>query len=287
LRSTTVVIAVGRKNVPFIATAFGVSWPQFDKLEFRLQAVRYLGFDRTPFPTAYSLVMPSQHRVFLKQFFRQYHTTGALLPSGRRLASALCRYLRDDGKDDSANGGRKILEVGPGTGAVTQCMLRYLKPDDHLTLIELNDDFVRHLNDRFAVEAAFKTAADRCQLVHGRLEELKGEHVYDRIVSGLPLNNFAAVEVEQILKVFARLIKPDGVLSFFEYIAMRRVKQVLSRGSERQRLREISRLFGELTRQHEIRCDWVWLNFTPAWVHHIRFDGAGSSRGSEGSARVS
>ena len=106
--------------------------------------------------------------------------------------------------------------------------------------------------------------------MHGRLEELEGEHVYDRIVSGLPLNNFAASEVEQILKVFARLIKPDGVLSFFEYIAMRRVKQMLSRGSERRRLREISRLFGDLTKQHEIRCDWVWLNVTPAWVHHVQ-----------------
>ncbi len=218
----------------------------------------------------------SHHRVFLKQFFRQYHTTGALLPSGRRLASALCRYLCDDGKGSSPSGGRKILEVGPGTGAVTQRMLRYLKPNDHLTLIELNDDFVRHLNERFAEEAAFKLAADRCQLVHGRLEELEGEHTYDRIVSGLPLNNFAAAEVEQILNVFARLIKPDGVLSFFEYIAMRRVKQMLSRGSERRRLREISRLFGDLTKQHEIRCDWVWLNFTPAWVHHVRFNGATS-----------
>ena len=166
--------------------------------------------------------MLSNYRVFVRQFFRRYHTTGAILPSGRPLANALCRYVRD------GDAGREILEVGPGTGAVTARLVQLLRPDDRLTLVELNDDFVRHLNERFAGERDFLAAADRCQLVHSRLEDLDGEGRYDRIVSGLPLNNFASAEVRQILEVFARLAKPGGILSFFEYVAVRKAKRLIS-----------------------------------------------------------
>jgi phospholipid N-methyltransferase len=209
--------------------------------------------------------MLSDYRVFLRQFFRRYHTTGAILPSGRRLASALCRYVSE------GRGPRRILEVGPGTGAVTARLVKVLRPDDHLTLVELNDEFVRHLQGRFAAEPSFQAVSQRTELVHCRLEDLPGSGCYDRIISGLPLNNFAAADVEQILTVFGRLLKAGGVLSFFEYIAIRRVKQVVSGPAERQRLRKISRLLSDLFDRHQIRCDAVWPNVTPAWVHHVRF----------------
>src|SRR5436305_324608 len=142
----------------------------------------------------------SNYRVFVKQFFRRYHTTGAILPSGRPLANALCRYVRD-----GSSGPREILEVGPGSGAVTARLVQLLRPDDRLTMVELNDDFVRHLNERFVSEPDFRAAADRSKLLHCRLEDLEGKACYDRIISGLPLNNFAAGEVRQILETFARL----------------------------------------------------------------------------------
>ncbi|HEX4000030.1 MAG TPA: methyltransferase domain-containing protein [Pirellulales bacterium] len=209
----------------------------------------------------------SDYRVFVRQFFRRYHTTGAILPSGRRLASALCHYV---GESDGL-AGRQILEVGPGTGAVTARLVEVLRPDDDLTLVELNDEFVQHLQTRFASEPGFRAVAGRTQIIHSRLEELAGERRYDRIISGLPLNNFAAAEVEQILGVFGRLLKAGGILSFFEYIAIRRVKVVISGRAERQRLREIGRLLGDLFEHRQIRCDAVWPNVTPAWVHHVRF----------------
>ncbi len=178
-------------------------------------------------------------RVFLKQFFRQYHTTGSILPSSRALAKALCRYVDYKGEAESSNGfpagrgfagegERQILEVGPGTGAVTACLVTKLRPDDRLTLCELNDDFVRHLQHRFATEPAFSAVADRSKIEHVRLENLPGEHCYEVIISGLPLNNFEVHEVEQILGIFRRLLRPGGTLSFFEYIAVRKAKSLIT-----------------------------------------------------------
>jgi phosphatidylethanolamine/phosphatidyl-N-methylethanolamine N-methyltransferase len=212
--------------------------------------------------------MLSNYRVFVKQFFRRYHTTGAILPSGRPLANALCRYVGD--RDGIVGGPHEILEVGPGTGAVTARLVQLLRPDDRLTMVELNDDFVRHLNERFAGESDFRAAADRSKLLHCRLEDLGGNACYDRIISGLPLNNFASSEVRQILETFARLVKPGGILSFFEYVAVRKAKRLVSGRSERQRLSEIGDLLGDLAKQR-IHRDCVLLNVTPAWVHHIKW----------------
>ena len=89
------------------------------------------------------------------------------------------------------------------------------------------------------------------------------------IVSGLPLNNFEVAEVENILNTFRRLMKPGGVVSFFEYVAIRKVKACISGGSTRGRLRGIAAALDRFCAT-EIRRDCVVWNVTPAWVHHVQ-----------------
>jgi phospholipid N-methyltransferase len=209
-------------------------------------------------------------RVFLRQFFVQYHTTGSVLPSSKALANALCRYAAGNGATP-LNGPREILEVGPGTGAVTARLVTKLRPTDRLTLVELNDDFVDHLHKRFDTEKAFKAVANQTQILKCRVEELTGEHRYHALISGLPLNNFTVAEVEQILDLFQRVIRPGGTLSFFEYIAIRRVKSLVSGPTGRHRLRGIGNAIQKTLQGREIKCDWVWPNVPPAWVHHVKF----------------
>jgi phospholipid N-methyltransferase len=209
-------------------------------------------------------------RLFLRQFVRRYHTTGSVLPSSRSLAKALCRYIAS-ADDPAPSRPREILEVGPGTGAVTCELVARLGPADRLTLVEINDQFADHLRRRFASEPALVAVAARTQIIHGPLEALPGDAAYDRIISGLPLNNFAVDEVQRILGIFRRLLRPGGVLSFFEYIAIRRVKALVSGPQGRARLRGIAQAIGSALAGHEIRRDAVWLNVPPAWVHHVGF----------------
>jgi phosphatidylethanolamine/phosphatidyl-N-methylethanolamine N-methyltransferase len=207
----------------------------------------------------------SEYRLFLGEFFRNFHTTGAILPSGRRLAAALARHV------GQGNTAQRVLEVGPGTGAVTRHIVRAMRPDDRLDLVELNGNFVERLRHDFQTDPALQVAAPRTRVLQTAIEELPRDDQYDVVISGLPLNNFSVETVQRILAALASLLTPGGTLSFFEYIAVRRVKMVLGRRSERERLRGVDRALADLLEPHEIHRDWIWANVPPAWVHHVRF----------------
>jgi len=207
----------------------------------------------------------SEYGLFFREYLRHFHTTGAILPSGRQLARTLARYVAEP-----SSGPRRIVEVGPGTGAVTRHIISAMQPADRLDLVELNESFVRILERRISDEPHFRQAADRIRLFHCPVEELPRETKYDFIVSGLPLNNFSAESVEKILGIFLDILSPGGTLSYFEYIAMRRIKAVVSGPAERNRLKGVHNAMHKVLDSHEIRRDAAWLNVPPAWVHHVR-----------------
>ena len=208
----------------------------------------------------------AEHAIFFREFLHNFHTTGAILPSGRSLSAALTRFVREP-----SAAARRILEVGPGTGAVTRRIVAGMGPRDSLDLVELNDSFVQRLRHRFESEPEFQAVAERARVLHCPIENLPLGHGYNLIVSGLPLNNFSLAQVEGILRALGGLSAADGVLSFFEYIAVRRVRAIVSGPRERSRLRGIGRALSALFDGREIRRDAVWRNIPPAWVHHVRF----------------
>lgn len=207
----------------------------------------------------------SECRLFFREFRETFHTTGAVLPSGRALARRLARFVRE------MPGPKRILEVGPGTGAVTRWIVEAMGPEDRLDLVELNDRFVARLGERFQTEAPFRRVAERATIYHCPIQDLAGESRYDTLISGLPLNNFSVELVESILGVLARLARPGATLSFFEYIAIRRAKALVSGAEQRTRLKGIEAVLGELLEEREIARNPVWGNVPPAWVHHVRF----------------
>ena len=209
----------------------------------------------------------SGYRTFFREFQRHYHTTGALCPSGRALSKALTRFVRD-GKN-GAQGPRRILEVGPGSGPVTDMIVPNLNPADRLDLVEINASFVEFLQQRLEREPLLRAASGQIQIFHRPVEEMVDQPPYDLIVSGLPLNNFSAADVERILGVLTVLLKPGGRLSFFEYIAIRTMKRFVAPQADRQRLQEIEQILTATFRKGEVARNAIWLNVPPAWVHHV------------------
>lgn len=147
----------------------------------------------------------SQH---LLLFFRALATApravGAIAPSGRQLAELITSEL------DSDSG--PVLELGPGTGALTRSILKRGVREHDLTLIEYGSDFMRVLQRRFpAARVLWMDAAwiDRDGLFRDR--------PFGAVVSGLPLLNLSSEKVDAILTGVFNSLKPGGAMYQFTY----------------------------------------------------------------------
>jgi phospholipid N-methyltransferase len=203
-------------------------------------------------------------REFFRQFRQQYDTTGSILPSSRALARALTRPMR------RRPASRCILEVGPGTGAVTTEIVRSLRPDDRLDIVEINPHFVELLRFRFDEEPMLRQRWHQTRLIHAPIQEVSGQGLYDFMVSGIPLNNFRVPLVEEIFASYQRLLRPEGTLSYFEYLAVRDMKQALM-PAERDRLAALTVVLTDKVRRFQIGAEVVWFNVPPAVARHFRF----------------
>lgn len=206
----------------------------------------------------------AESRAFYKQFRSQYFTTGSILPSSRALGRALIRHVQ------AATPPRKILEVGPGTGAVTRVLVDAIAPGDRLDIVEINGAFVDVINRRLAEEPAFARVKEQTRILHRPLQEVDGESVYDFIISGLPLNNFPLTLVEDIFASYRRLLKPGGILSYFEYVGIRGLKRKISSAAEAKRLGELDVYLAAIIREHQFAENTVLRNVPPAVARHLR-----------------
>lgn len=158
----------------------------------------------------------------------------------------------------------KILEAGPGTGALTLEIVKHLQPNDHLTLCEINAVFVRHLTERLSDDKALAPWAHQVTIHHGPVEELGVRNEFDHIISGLPFNNFQPHLVRQVFEAFTQAVKPYGTISFFEYVGIRKLKAPFLSDEERERLDEVEAIIAEYMDYGQR--SMTLLNLPPAWA---------------------
>jgi phospholipid N-methyltransferase len=205
---------------------------------------------------------------FYGEFRRQFYTTGSILPSSRFLAEALAAGLRP------RHSPARILEVGPGTGSVTCAIARHMGPHDQLEAVEINERFAWLVEGRLRSDPAFAHCRQRARVIQGALQDLPGEGTYDFIVSGLPFNNFPVPLVGTIFATYHRLLRPGGLLSFFEYTMIRELKAPFVGRAGRERLAGIGRVVAGYIRRYQVRQKQVLINVPPATVRYLRFQSA-------------
>ncbi len=204
-------------------------------------------------------------REFFGQFRQEHRNTGSILPSSRFLARALVRPLMQ------ADGPRRIMEVGPGTGAVTGEIVKLLRPDDRFDVVEINPRFVALLQAKLTEDPAYSRVREQVRIIHAPLQEVPGAAVCDFLISGLPLNNFPLNLVLEIFGCYQRLLKPSGVLSYFEYLAIRALKLPFVSPAERNRLRLLGQYLHTQIKRFQIGQQKVFRNIPPAVARHLRF----------------
>ena len=113
---------------------------------------------------------------FIRSWIEKPISIGAVMPSSRVLARAMARYV-----DPQSNG--PVIELGPGTGPVTQALVRQGVDPARLILVEFNPDFCRLLRTRYPAATVVHGDAYRLR----RLLESYVDEPAAAVVSGLPL----------------------------------------------------------------------------------------------------
>lgn len=200
-----------------------------------------------------------EHRVFIQQYFKQPGQVGSVVPSSKKLAREMtCMVPPYTGV------GRRILEVGAGTGAFTEHIIEKLEPHDHLDVVEYDPVLVGQLLARF----------DHHPQVHiwgMSVLDFIPEEPYDAIISGLPFKSFDYELVKNIIEHYKNIIIPGGTMSYFTYPYLSDVRKPFLDPEKKENLEKIEKLLGQV-HAHQVRVKTVLRNVPPARVHHIKWD---------------
>lgn len=142
---------------------------------------------------------------FLKQFFKDFKHTGAVAPSSKALTNNMLKGI-------DFNKPVKIVELGPGTGCMTEEILKRMHPDSELTCIEINPIFCQKLEE---------IQTDKNLTVLQASAQDFGKHFEakdaDFVVSGLPLANFKKEEILSVFNNIKTVLKKSGEYIQFQY----------------------------------------------------------------------
>jgi len=79
---------------------------------------------------------------FLRTWIEKPLHVGAVMPSGRLLARTMAQYV-------DIHAGGPVVELGPGTGAITSALIEHGIEQKRLVLVEYNPGFCALLRDRY------------------------------------------------------------------------------------------------------------------------------------------
>lgn len=143
--------------------------------------------------------------LFLGKFFKHGITIASIWPSSKSLAKATIKEV----DFDKAN---VIVELGAGTGPITDALIRRLKPHTKFIAIERDADFARILHDRF-------TGLPNVEIVHADVKDLesilkaRGIERVDYFISGLATPTLPEPVQLRMLACVRKYMPDHGVYS--------------------------------------------------------------------------
>jgi phosphatidylethanolamine/phosphatidyl-N-methylethanolamine N-methyltransferase len=143
----------------------------------------------------------SDFALFMGQLIRKPHQVVALAPSSRFLCAEMVAEI-----DPEAG---PVIELGAGTGDITQAILDRGVAPENLHSIEMNPEFCDRLRARFPGLNVYNISAGDC----GGLP-VEGAQA---VVSGLPLLSMPIALQRDILTGFAAKVRPGGSYVQFTY----------------------------------------------------------------------
>jgi phosphatidylethanolamine/phosphatidyl-N-methylethanolamine N-methyltransferase len=134
-----------------------------------------------PFQSELGVARPKNQRIdddvrFIRSWFEKPLSTGALIPSSKLLARTMASFV-----DPFVKG--SVVELGPGTGPITEALLSNGIDERRLVLVEFNPGFCRLLRKRYPKATVVQGDAYHVRRLFGSV--IHGPAA--AVVSGLPL----------------------------------------------------------------------------------------------------
>ncbi|MFR9730913.1 class I SAM-dependent methyltransferase [Saccharopolyspora sp. MS10] len=189
-----------------------------------------------------------EYRTFVTRAVRQPGTVGAVLPTSAHVARAVAEVV-------PTTGSPTVLELGPGTGALSGA-LRERLPDeaDHLA-VEIDPEMVRYLN----------STKPWLEVVHGdarhlpELLEAAGRHRVNAVISSIPWTLLPVDQQRALLDQVSEVLTEDGVFTTVTYVTtLWRANTIAFTGLLRETFEEV------------LPRSTVWRNVPPARVYVCR-----------------
>jgi phosphatidylethanolamine/phosphatidyl-N-methylethanolamine N-methyltransferase len=176
---------------------------------------------------------------FIRSWIEKPLSTGAVMPSSKALARTMASYV-----DPLSSG--PVIELGPGTGPVTEALVNQGIDPKRLILVEFNPDFCRLLRTRYPAATVVQGDAYKLR----RLLESLVKEPAAAMVSGLPLVTKPLRTRLRLISDALGLLAPGAPFIQFTYAMVPPIPK---------------RLAGIKTESSEL----IWMNLPPArvWVY--------------------
>ncbi|MCD2471928.1 methyltransferase domain-containing protein [Jiella sp. MQZ9-1] len=155
---------------------------------------------------------------FFRGWLQRPLITGAVSPSSRALGRAMASYVPDPALFSENS---RVLELGPGTGVVTQMLLQRGVPERSLVLIEYSHDFCKLLRQRFPDAEVIEGDA---YAIGRALPEWIGADPLEAVVSSLPLFTRPDEMREEVVGRSLEMMRPGAPFIQFSYALTQPVK---------------------------------------------------------------
>jgi phospholipid N-methyltransferase len=184
------------------------------------------------------------HAKFLAEFISHPGRMGAVAASGPALAKRMAAQI------DWANT-RAIVEYGPGTGTVTEELIKHVKPGTKFFAIERSPELAAVCRRRLPQVHLYEDSAENIV----EICRAEGVEQLDAVVSCLPWASFPESLQDSILTATMKALKPGGKFVGFGY------QMGLLTPAGRRFHGRLPRYFENIGRSRP-----VWLNIPPALV---------------------
>jgi phospholipid N-methyltransferase len=197
------------------------------------------------------------YRLFMRESFRKIRVTASVLPSSRFLTTAMLDQV-------NFRKVRNLVELGAGTGVITQEILRRLPQDSRLFALEINRNFVWHLRTCCHDPRLTVLHVDASDLLNQLAAHDAG--TVDVVISSLGLTSMTSEHRARIVRQAEACLAPAGIMMQFQYVtSLTPVPDLPNR--QLRRFQE-----GEFLRRYfsSVSAKPVFLNLPPALVFTCR-----------------